>query len=592
MKHIKRWLNTIHGRMFMVSASVIMMVIACMVVVFHHTTLRDMDTQVRLEQQKATEASMSELDIYLTTLMAKTDVLFVNDEFANLLSMQPVTLSEQVFASNQMRTLIDYAMFNLRYAEVPATTYRGGSAYGKLYLLHPNVYIDNMGVFNFSDIADDPFVRRLDEHNVVFSWGCLNLGSAGQYLHFNRWMLNSDKTQRMALLQVRIPLAKIEAVLMPELSSYQRAAFYLSEDGDVVCAKGDETLLSQVKSGQLDSSFIVGDTVSSLNNYRLVTIYDARLIGNHTASLSVFYFLCGSAGILLSGILLFFVSRILLKGIKQLAEKEKLATEAPDQYVKMPQITGCQEIVELDDSCIQLVNTINSLHAKEALYQTAINEVQAELMQEQFNPHLLYNTLSLVNFKAKEQGQWEISHVLTNLIKFYKQVLNRGQMIYTIQEEMSLIANYLSIVRQVYSLDLTFSLLVSEEAQSFYSVKMFLQPIVENAVLHGIRQIGSGTLTITGEKKGEMLRFVVEDDGAGMEEEALTRLREVLDCKNNSHPDHSYGISSVARRLNLVFNNDYHMTVDSELGMGTRVELWIPALREDQINAALAHRMI
>lgn len=226
------------------------------------------------------------------------------------------------------------------------------------------------------------------------------------------------------------------------------------------------------------------------------------------------------------------------------------------------------------------------------MYQATINEVQAELMQEQFNPHLLYNTLSLVNYKAQEQGQQEISDVLTSLIKFYKQVLNRGQMIYTIRKEMCMIENYLSIVRQVYNIDLTFTLRVSEEAQSFYSVKMFLQPLVENAVLHGIRQIGSGTLTITGEKEGGMLHFVVEDDGAGMEEEALARLREVLDCGNNAHPDHSYGISSVARRLYLVFNNNYRMTVDSELGMGTRVELWIPALREEQINATLAHRMI
>lgn len=119
MKRVKSWLNTIHGRMFMVSASVIMMVIACMVLVFHRNVQRDMDTQVRLAQQEATETSMSELDIYLSTLMAKTDVLFVNDEFASLLSAQPVTLSEQILASHQMRTLMDYAMFNLRYAEVP-----------------------------------------------------------------------------------------------------------------------------------------------------------------------------------------------------------------------------------------------------------------------------------------------------------------------------------------------------------------------------------------------------------------------------------------------------------------------------------------
>lgn len=592
MKRVKSWLNTIHGRMFMVSASVIMMVIACMVLVFHRNVQRDMDTQVRLAQQEATETSLSELDIYLSTLMAKTDVLFVNDEFASLLSTQPVTLSEQIHASHQMRTLMDYAMFNLRYAEVPATTYRGGSAYGKLYLLHPNVYIDNLGIFDFADIADEPFVRRLNEHDEVFSWSCLDLKGAGQYLHFNRWMLDAAKTQRMALLQVRIPLAKIEAVLMSKLTPYQLAAFYLSEDGEVVCAKGDRSLLPLMQAEQLDSGFIVGDAVSSLNGYRLVTIYDARLSSSRMASLSVFYWLCGGVGILLSGILLFFISRSLLKGIKRLVEKEKLATEAPDQYVKMPKITGSQEIVELDDSCVQLVNTINSLHAKEAVYQATINEVQAELMQEQFNPHLLYNTLSLVNYKAQEQGQQEISDVLTSLIKFYKQVLNRGQMIYTIQKEMCMIENYLSIVRQVYNIDLTFTLRVSEEAQSFYSVKMFLQPLVENAVLHGIRQIGSGTLTITGEKEGGMLHFVVEDDGAGMEEEALARLREVLDCGNNAHPDHSYGISSVARRLYLVFNNNYRMTVDSELGMGTRVELWIPALREEQINATLAHRMI
>ena len=187
-------------------------------------------------------------------------------------------------------------------------------------------------------------------------------------------------------------------------------------------------------------------------------------------------------------------------------------------------------------------------------------------------------------------GQPKICSVLDHLIAFYRQVLNRGQLITRVRDELNMIANYMSIVREVYDIDLTSTISVADDVLDCCSVKMFLQPIVENAVLHGVRQMGSGSITITGIRQDGTLCFTITDDGAGMEPATLERIRQQANSPDGG--EHGYGYVSVAKRLRLFFGDAYRMELASELGEGTCVKLYIPALREDQISDTLRSRMI
>lgn len=601
MKLFHQWTQSIHVQMFLRTSLVIVLVISMMTLVLHADMQYRLREQVSQEQQGRTDNKLHEMDIFLTTLMAKTDVLYTNNKFANMLISTPRNMKDNIRITTELKSQVELAMTNVRYAEVAATNYKGGHISSCLYVKNKSLYQDDDSIEDFDAIADEQFVAELAGTSKSFSWSTGTAKSSGPYLAFNRWLLNAKRNEQIALLQVRIPITKLQAILLSGTDIDVLCSYYLEPDSGVICAVGDQTLLSQEQllSSDMagirrlgDREYIVGRVQSALNGAVLLTVQSMKSSNASFASLSSTYFLIGLIGIMLSGILLFMVSHQLMKGLHRLTEKTKLASGNADEYLLLARVKGSCEIIELDDAYIELVKTINTLHAKETEYQAAINEVQAELLQEQFNPHLLYNTLAMVNYMEKANGQTRIATVLDRLIHFYRRVLNRGQLISHISEEVDMINTYLDIVRDVYDIDLQATTDVSSDIMDFYAVKLFMQPIVENAILHGIRQIGAGTLSIRGVREDDMLHFTVEDDGAGMEPDIADEIRHILSQPDSDEAIHSYGYVSVAKRLRLFYGSSYRMSMESEPGEGTRVDMWIPALLEEQISKGLRHRMI
>ena len=296
-----------------------------------------------------------------------------------------------------------------------------------------------------------------------------------------------------------------------------------------------------------DAPCIVNCVYSELNEHRLVCVASTEEVTHSVDYVTPIFITGGIVSVLMCSASLFFLSGWLLKGIRELVEKTKRASDATDGYERLGRIRDSKEIEELDMAYENMVRTINSLHAEEARYRNAINDVQIELLQEQFNPHLLYNTLSMVRHLGIESANMRICTVLDNLIQFYKSVLNRGQIVIYIRDEIQMIQCYLNIVREVYDIDLEIRMNVQPEILNFCSVKLFLQPIVENAIVHGLMEVGGGTLSVTGVRDGTHIRFDVEDDGMGIEPGKVEQiLRAIADVDNAENA--SYGFVSVAKR--------------------------------------------
>jgi sensor histidine kinase YesM len=227
-----------------------------------------------------------------------------------------------------------------------------------------------------------------------------------------------------------------------------------------------------------------------------------------------------------------------------------------------------------------MIARVDNLLKNEFHSKIAINKVRLELLQEQINPHLLYNTLSLISMISKEEGLQEVLNVTNSLIAFYKSILSRGKIITSIREEMAMVMNYVEIMRTVYKLDIECILEIEDYIYDCYTIKLLLQPLVENAILHGLRQKGGGLIVISGVKTKNDLEFIVTDNGAGMPEEIKHFLNSVLDMKQL---DKSYGLANVIRRINLFWGREYGVRVESIPETGTTVILRIPSLSKAEI---------
>lgn len=551
------------------------------------------ENQIALQKLKA-ESTLANLDYYYMNLMAKTDLLFFNQTLSDLLEMPSESLAIKVFVSKAIGTLADPMFFNLKYPEVKTSYYFGGQVNVCIYTKNKDIYQDEETIFDYYTIENETFVTELLNERRTFSWNYGSSPKTGRYLALNRRILSTKDLSDIALLQLRIPLSKIDAILEQDLRDNVDYYAYIDANNNIFTSNGPsvvfENIMERDQYGtamdlkELGGSYLVDIINSSLNGYRLITATSMAPIYKSISFVKPLIFGTGSIAIILCGILFLFTSSTVMRGIRQLIRRTRQVSLAGHGgYATLGPIQASNEIMELDEAFRKMVSTIESLYQREAQYQKNIAEVQAELLQEQFNPHLLYNTLSMIRYMVKDQKS--IYDVTDNLISFYKHVLNRGQLMTTIQDEVYMIENYLRVVQQVYHIDLSVEMDISDEILPYYSVKMFLQPIVENAILHGLRQIGGGSLHITGTMlEDKQLCFVISDDGVGIEPNIKDKICSILHGNSSTEGMESYGCVSVSKRLRLFFGDHYKMELQSEPGEGTTVTVRIPALKENEIS--------
>ena len=207
-----------------------------------------------------------------------------------------------------------------------------------------------------------------------------------------------------------------------------------------------------------------------------------------------------------------------------------------------------------------------------------MRKAELRLLQEQINPHFLYNTLDAIVWMIEDGKSEQAEDMVVSLSTFFRTVLSRGREFISIREEVQHIRSYLEIQKARYQDILSYEIQVAPELYPYETLKMTLQPLVENALYHGVKNKRSGGLIrISGERDGKLIRFKVEDDGIGMNAEALTHLQEEIrrPCKET---DTGFGMANVNERIRMNFGADYGLMIESEEGKGTRVWVTIPAV--------------
>ncbi len=214
------------------------------------------------------------------------------------------------------------------------------------------------------------------------------------------------------------------------------------------------------------------------------------------------------------------------------------------------------------------------------VYLGKITQKEAELkaLQAQINPHFLYNTLSLINWKALAAGEEDISRMTLAMSTFYRTALNRGRNVLQVEAELSNTRAYLEIQSMLHDGDFDYEIEVQPEILQCESLNLILQPLVENAIHHGIEEKtdGRGKISVRGWKEDNCVWFMVEDNGVGMEQKVADKIL-TMESKG-------YGVRNVDERIRLCYGEKYAMKVESVVGKGTKMTIHFPARRLTNIQ--------
>lgn len=258
-------------------------------------------------------------------------------------------------------------------------------------------------------------------------------------------------------------------------------------------------------------------------------------------------------------------------------------TNCREKLGKAPQeLTLMGKVMTLLDICAQEMTRKNS---------AAIFHKHTELtaLQSQINPHFLYNTLESVRGQALLDGNKEIAGMMEALSSFFRYSISRKGSLVTLRDELANIQNYMMIQRYRFNNRFSMEIYIDEEDEAAYDFnipKLIIQPVVENAVFHGLEErLEGGTVSIEVIVTEKNMMISVSDNGKGMDDEALSRLNERIHSQadmlveegEKEQTNTGIGLPNIHKRIQLLFGEEYGLSVYSTLNQGTDVEITVPA---------------
>jgi two-component system sensor histidine kinase YesM len=233
------------------------------------------------------------------------------------------------------------------------------------------------------------------------------------------------------------------------------------------------------------------------------------------------------------------------------------------------------EVKVLSDSLNIMIEKLSNLIETVKEEQTLLREAELKCLQEQINPHFLYNTLDTIMWLAESSKHNEVVEMVEYLSQYFRTSLSKGNDRISLQEEILHVRSYLQIQQIRYEDIMQYEIDIPEELYEICIPKITLQPIVENALYHGIKnKRGKGRITIEGRRDSDNIIITVTDNGLGMTE---VRLNQVMDgLKLGNKKGDCYGLFNVNERIRLHDGEDYGISIRSKYSEGTQVDICIP----------------
>lgn len=271
-------------------------------------------------------------------------------------------------------------------------------------------------------------------------------------------------------------------------------------------------------------------------------------------------------------------SKSITSPIKNLIKQMKRAEEG--DFTARVEVEGSFEIQSMKMGFNRMIEKVRELINRVYEEQQKKKEAEMQALQAQINPHFLYNTLNSIKWMAVLHNMQNIVEMVTALNHLLYHSISKSGNIITIHEEIDNLKNYVVIQKYRYNDKFEVHYEYDEGVYEYKTLKLLLQPIVENSIFHGIEnKKGTGNIYIRIFKSNDSVKYIIEDDGIGMSEEALEKVINYKKLVAGTRGFSSIGIRNIDERIKLYFGSDYGLTMQSVLGEGTIVEITTPIIK-------------
>jgi len=258
--------------------------------------------------------------------------------------------------------------------------------------------------------------------------------------------------------------------------------------------------------------------------------------------------------------------------------KEMKRVESGDFSHKIKPV-GSDEIGELMRSFKAMTLRMEEMIDEKYRMGKEVKNAELKALQAQINPHFLYNSLDLVNCLAIEHDVPEIADMINSLVEFYKLSLNRGKEIFSLQDEVRHVQAYVRIQNMRFEKKISLDIEEKEWLKEYSILKIILQPLVENSIMHGIleKEDSRGVIKINFVLQGDRIYIIIKDDGVGMSKDKIDNLlKETNEIKHAAGS--GYGVKNINERIKLYYGLEFGLEFESKENAGTVVTVSIPAI--------------
>lgn len=237
---------------------------------------------------------------------------------------------------------------------------------------------------------------------------------------------------------------------------------------------------------------------------------------------------------------------------------------------------AADEIAVLTESFNKMTEKIGNLVQVKEQQQQNLKKTEIKLLQAQINPHFLYNTLDAIVWLVEEQKTREAVQMVTSLSQFFRTTLSEGRDYVTVLEEENHVRSYLEIQQVRYQDIMEYDIDMDSDLYTYHVPKLLLQPLVENAIYHGIKnKRGIGRIVIRGIKRDTEMLFLVQDNGKGMSQEEIQQLRKKIENREEKEAG-NFGLRNVNERIKTYYGESYGLTLEQNQGGGITVLVLLP----------------
>lgn len=415
--------------------------------------------------------------------------------------------------------------------------------------------------------------------------------SAEDIISISKAVIDKNTNETIGVVMADINLKKFDDIISDN-NIGEKGFFYLLDNNNNIVYSPVNPTIYRINSNKFNNkkdsfiysinneTFKIMYTTSSVTGWKTIGVFSFKDITKDITGMERFTLIIAIITSLLAVFFSLLFTNSIVTPIRELRTLMK-GVESGDLDLKFEEHKYSNEFGELGHSFNHMVSEIKQLINMVYEEQRSKRKAEIETLQAQIKPHFLYNTLDTIAWMAEDYNAKDIVKLVSALTKVFRIGLNKGKEVIKLRDEIEHINSYLIIQKYRYEDKLSYEINFHKDILDILILKLITQPIVENAIYHGIKEKrGKGEISINFTKVVDEIIITVEDNGAGISEEKLQNINSMLETSNSFYIDSGsgsgYGISNVNTRIKLSYGQNYGLRYYSKLGVGTKVEIRLP----------------